>query len=332
MTSALRAIPTNIITGFLGVGKTTAIQQLLRAKPAGQRWAVLVNEFGEVGIDGRLLSGGDAEADVFIREVPGGCMCCANGLPVQIALNRLLATARPQRLLIEPTGLGHPREIIALLRSDLYRATLDLRATLTLVDARHLGDERYAGNSIFQQQMQVADIVIGNKGDACSAQDRERLSLFLQAVSPGKPLYFTEWGKIDAALLDTENSQPTDAAHDYAAASPLSVDWPETLPSCGYLHKSRAADGYYSSGWIFSPEFVFDHQQVFTLLCGAPEQRLKAVLITDQGVYAFNKTGAVLTETELDDTADSRIEFIHTEPVDDRLWLSRLLASSQRMP
>src|SRR5688500_14976207 len=108
----LQAIPTNIITGFLGVGKTTAILHLLKHKPQHERWAVLVNEFGEVGIDGSLLTGASAaDGDIFIREVPGGCMCCAAGLPMQIALNRLLSKARPHRVLIEPTGLGHPAEI-----------------------------------------------------------------------------------------------------------------------------------------------------------------------------------------------------------------------------
>ncbi|MCR6653919.1 MAG: GTP-binding protein [Cellvibrionaceae bacterium] len=163
----MQSIPTNIITGFLGTGKTTTILQLLQNKPATERWAVLVNEFGEVGIDGHLL-GQNAGEDIFIQEVPGGCMCCTNGLPVQIALNRLLRKARPQRLLIEPTGLGHPAEIIALLRSDLYRQTLDLRATLTLLDARHLGSEKHLGNSTFQQQLQVADVLVANKEDTYS--------------------------------------------------------------------------------------------------------------------------------------------------------------------
>ncbi len=103
----LEHIPTNILTGFLGVGKTTAILHLLQHKPESERWAVLVNEFGEVGIDGALIAGNYSEEQgVFIREVPGGCMCCAAGLPMQMALNMLLARARPDRLLIEPTGLS----------------------------------------------------------------------------------------------------------------------------------------------------------------------------------------------------------------------------------
>ena len=102
----LCAIPTNIITGFLGAGKTSAILHLLRSKPADERWAVLVNEFGEIGVDGSLLEGRHSEEQqVYIREVPGGCMCCTSGLPMQIALNQLLTKSRPHRLLIEPTGL-----------------------------------------------------------------------------------------------------------------------------------------------------------------------------------------------------------------------------------
>mgnify|MGYP000568703588 CR=1 FL=1 len=68
----IEAIPTNIITGFLGVGKTSAILHLLKFKPANERWAVLVNEFGEIGVDGSLFEGQhNQERGVFIREVPG---------------------------------------------------------------------------------------------------------------------------------------------------------------------------------------------------------------------------------------------------------------------
>ena len=140
---SIKAVPTNVITGFLGVGKTSAILHLLKNKPDNERWAVLVNEFGEIGIDGALMSAQHSEEQgVFIKELPGGCMCCASGLPMQIALNMLLAKSKPDRLLIEPTGLGHPKEVLAVLRSDSYREVLNLGATVTLVDARKLSDER----------------------------------------------------------------------------------------------------------------------------------------------------------------------------------------------
>ncbi|MEL7400821.1 MAG: GTP-binding protein, partial [Pseudomonadota bacterium] len=128
----ISAVPTNIITGFLGVGKTSAILHLLESKPADERWAVLVNEFGEIGVDGSLFQGQHSEEQqIYVREVPGGCMCCAAGLPMQIALNQLLSRAKPDRLLIEPTGLGHPVEVLDILTADYYRETLSVQKTLT---------------------------------------------------------------------------------------------------------------------------------------------------------------------------------------------------------
>ena len=126
--SHIHAVPTNVITGFLGVGKTSAILHLLNQKPSHERWAILVNEFGEIGVDGSLLEGqSSSQEGIFIREVPGGCMCCASGLPMQIALNQLLARARPDRLIIEPTGLGHPKEVLQVLSSEYYKDILSLQ-------------------------------------------------------------------------------------------------------------------------------------------------------------------------------------------------------------
>lgn len=321
----LTAIPTNIITGFLGAGKTTTILHLLKNKPANERWAVLVNEFGEVGIDGKLLTVGTN--DIFVREVPGGCMCCANGLPVQIALNRLLSAAKPHRLLIEPTGLGHPAEIITLLRSSLYQEVLDLRTTLVLVDARHLTDERYLRNTTFLQQLQVADIVIGNKKDLYSDEDMERFSTYVQTELPGKPLYFASRGELDLTLL---NGVGGFGGHSkiYEATSPLFVELPERIPPCGYLRRTRQADGYFSCGWIFSDLWTFSYERLFGVLSGAAQERLKGVFITDHGIFAFNKAGDVLNEAELEDTLDSRFEIIDRAEIRRDEWQSMLMSAT----
>ena len=114
-------VPTNIITGFLGSGKTTAIQSLLKQKPAHEKWAVLVNEFGEIGIDGTILS----DSGAIIKEVPGGCMCCAAGVPTSVALVALLKT-EPDRLIVEPTGLGHPKKIFSTLSSEQFSQHIEL--------------------------------------------------------------------------------------------------------------------------------------------------------------------------------------------------------------
>src|SRR3954452_5719871 len=98
------SVPTNLVTGFLGVGKTTAVIDLLSRKAPGSRWAVLVNEYGEVEIDGALIEGSGPDG-VTAREVGGGCVCCASAPFLGVALPFLLLDAKPERLVIETTGL-----------------------------------------------------------------------------------------------------------------------------------------------------------------------------------------------------------------------------------
>ena len=144
-------IPTNIITGFLGVGKTTLIRALLKNKPADQRWAVLVNEFGEVGIDGALYEADD----IAVKEVAGGCMCCSVGLPSRVALNKLIKTHNPDRILIEPTGLAHPKQVLEMFSGTEYEDVLDMRAVICLVDPWSLSQDKFRELPAFIDQIQM---------------------------------------------------------------------------------------------------------------------------------------------------------------------------------
>ncbi len=318
------AIPTNIITGFLGVGKTTAILSLLKNKPESERWAVLVNEFGEVGIDGSLMSGkATGSQGIFIREVPGGCMCCAAGLPMQVALNQLLMRAKPHRLLIEPTGLGHPEEILATLANENYKTVLDIRAVVTLVNARHIANARYTSNLTFNQQLQIADVIVANKSDLYEAADLDNLARYLNANSQfnNKPLHVVLNGNLQLEWLDSPHNFSEQTHHhlhqhvlteNFLHGAATQVEMPE----CGYLRIDNSGEGFFSSGWIFDSRFVFDYHQLFSLLMGVNASRLKAVFITSDGVFGFNRAEDVLSSVGLDDAGDSRIEVIGTNPDD----------------
>src|SRR5690606_37734196 len=98
--------------------------------------------------------------------------CCVAGLPMKMALNMMIARTKPDRILVEPTGLGHPEEIINTLTGEYYDSVLDLRATITLVDPRKLSDERYFTNPNFNDQIAVADVLVGNKIDLAADEDR----------------------------------------------------------------------------------------------------------------------------------------------------------------
>lgn len=196
----LRQIPTNVITGFLGSGKTTLINQLLANKPENERWAILVNEFGQIGVDQAAFA---AEDGVFIKEMAGGCMCCALGPSLQVGLAALLRQSRPDRLLIEPTGLGHPEGIIDTLQSEAFRQALDVRATICLLDPRNLQRPDVLANSTFQDQLSLADVIVVSKCDI-AATDLIKLAeaSSLNMYPPKQAVVQAHAGHIDPALLD----------------------------------------------------------------------------------------------------------------------------------
>jgi G3E family GTPase len=176
----LTNIPTNLVMGFLGVGKTTAILDLLKQKPKNENWAVLVNEFGKIGIDGAIYTA----AGVTVKEVAGGCLCCAVGIPFQVSVNQLLKEVRPDWLLIEPTGLGHPKKVLDMLVTGSFKEVLKLKASVCLVDPEKLKDSRYTTHETFIDQIALSDVLVANKMDLA---DQEAINLFHQWAKNSRP-------------------------------------------------------------------------------------------------------------------------------------------------
>ena len=326
--SQIFGIPTNIITGFLGAGKTSTILRLLKNKPKDKRWAVLVNEFGEIGIDGALIEGQYSEQqDVYIREVPGGCMCCTAGLPMKVALTQLLTRAKPDRLLIEPTGLGHPKEVMQTLNSENFRGVISVEKIITLVDARRLSDKRYLENETFKEQITIADVIVGNKQDLYGSGDKAALKNYLHDQSLHHvPLVFAEHGDIDFSLLGESKAlderKKIVPSHIPSDSQPV-LEAPllesgedsinEIIPECGFIKAQNQGEGFESVGWRFASRFEFDQSKLFVFLSGIQADRLKATFITDNGSFAYNLTHDALTEIPLEQLDESRIEIIANE-------------------
>ena len=310
----LRDVPTHLITGFLGSGKTSVILQLLQARPKNERWAVLVNEFGELGIDGTVLRSRHAESDgVFVAEVPGGCMGCAAALPMQVALNQLLARARPHRLLIEPSGLGHPEEVKRHLGSPFLAPVLALQKVVTVIDARKVSDPRYAEHPLFQQQCAIADVIVANKQDLYRPQDHAALQRYLaQQGRSDAPCYFTEQGQLALSSILGPCA---------AARSPHQPVEPDAhVPHTEHTH----APGMRSDSLQLGAEQVFAHAALRDFLQTLEVLRLKAVCITDEGIFAYNMSEGDLHEWPMDEAMENRIEIIGT--VLPAHWKERLSA------
>ncbi len=331
-----KLIPTNIITGFLGVGKTTAIMHLLKNKPTDEVWSVLVNEFGEIGIDGSMLK----SVNAHVREVAGGCICCVAGLPMKMALNMMIATTKPDRIIIEPTGLGHPEEIINSLTGEYYDRVLDLRATVTLVDPRKLSESRYLENANFQDQIAVADVLVANKLDLCTDTELTTFNQFVAALnSPKQAVFKVAHGHLNREWLDyprTHHLVNHPQHHQSNRLNPRrelynsAIRLPEGQP---FLRRAQDANGFYTCGWLFQPSIEFNFNELFGLLSGALCLRAKAVMQTNEGVFMFNAEEGVLSVNSLplspeDKLLDSRLEIIDDKPIDAN-EIERLLLSFQ---
>lgn len=337
----IQAVPTNVITGFLGVGKTSTILHLLKSKPEAERWAILVNEFGEIGVDGALFEGQSTEeSGVFIREVPGGCMCCTAGVPMQVALNQLLAKSRPDRLLIEPTGLGHPLEVLKVLAEQQYQDVLSIQKIITLVDARQLSDYRYTEHETFIQQVAIADVIVGNKQDLYQKSDYGKLEQFVHQHGLGQVnILTTEQGVIDLAYLEgssralsadnesnaTHHDHEHNHDHDHHHEEQRQEIALDLIPinTRGYVQAINRGEGFASAGWRFTSDQVFSHAKLFAVLISMNAERVKGVFNTDEGPVGYNIAGESITQTELHDCPESRIEVIATELSDE--WGRQLL-------
>ncbi|WP_034915994.1 GTP-binding protein [Erwinia sp. 9145] len=299
----------NLVTGFLGSGKTTTLLHLLSQKPDSEKWAVLVNEFGEVGIDGALL----AESGAVLKEIPGGCMCCVNGLPMQVGLNMLLKQTAPDRLLIEPTGLGHPKQILDMLGADVYRPWLALDATFCLLDPRQLSDRRVVENENFRDQLAVADIIIANKEDRWSEADRLALAAWQAQDDSRRDVVNVSYGNIDAQLLTRPRKNHRvlpDAKHHHAHDAGLSAL--ALTPHARWRRALNEGQGYFACGWVFDADTVFDTVGLLEWVRLAPVTRVKGVLRIREGLVSVNRQGDDFhIETRPAPPPDSRVEMIN---------------------
>jgi G3E family GTPase len=317
--------PTNLITGFLGVGKTTAVIDLLKRKAAGSRWAVLVNEYGEVSIDGAMIEGSGPDG-VSVREVGGGCVCCASAPFLPVAIHFLLLEARPERLIIETTGLGHPARLLDTLRMN-YHGRLDVRATLGLVDPADFAKPEMRENPVFVDQIQLADVVVMNKLDTATPELVAEFRKWADGLFPPKLLIAgTTHGRLDPAWLDlTANDERVplypeahrretgdrrqETGSNARSESSLSPDSCPLVPGEARRYPSPPGVRPACCGWLFSPDDVFDEGKLVALLGGTKGvTRLKGVFRLPDEWAAVNRAGTAVSVAPTAYRRDSRLE------------------------
>ncbi|WP_129670638.1 GTP-binding protein [Candidatus Chloroploca sp. Khr17] len=184
--------PLTLVTGFLGSGKTTLVRRLVAEASTRRRLGVIVNEFGQIGLDGATLA---RSGHAPIVELAGGCVCCEAGSDFLLAVEELL-DYHPDQILVETSGLAEPGGLVRRIRA----AELPLDAIVTVVDATNFA-AALAASPVTTWQLQAADLIILNKTDLISTERCKQVSEEVQRINARAALVPTVQGLVPADLL-----------------------------------------------------------------------------------------------------------------------------------
>jgi len=333
-------IPTNLIVGFLGSGKTTAIAKLIAQRPTGENWSILVNEFGKVSIDHALVDSN--KEGIAVQELGGGCACCTLAFVFQPLLAQFIRRTKPDRLILEPSGLSHPAKVVDILRSPDFERTIDVRNIICIVDPKDFEDPRWRKTEVYQDQIQLADIVVLNWSDTRDREMINRCRNWIESFRPPKQLIVeTSFGEVDSELLDMKfntarfplfvDAHPSPSSlqnkpelsvldlasshhHDFREPSPDQVEpySADDIPAPRHPLRFQNDDPNYDAcGWIFHVDDVFDREKLLDLLGYVhPIVRLKGVFRCRDEWWTINRAKDATSYAPSAYRRDSRLEII----------------------
>jgi len=222
---SLQKIPTTVITGFLGAGKTTLIRHLLQ-NAKGRRIALVINEFGDIGVDGEILKGCGNEVcrEEDVVELANGCICCTVADDFVPTMKKLLERDHPpEHIVIETSGLALPQPLVRAFNWPEIKSRVTVDGVVTVVDAKALAEGRFADDEeavaaqraadpnldhenpieeLFEDQLNCADMIVLNKTDLLAAHETEKLSGDLKGqIRKGTKLIPAQHGALDVSAL-----------------------------------------------------------------------------------------------------------------------------------
>ncbi|NYZ74427.1 GTP-binding protein [Candidatus Micrarchaeota archaeon] len=268
------AVKVTLITGYLGAGKTTLLLRI--AAGCGMRIAIVMNEFGQIPVDGKILEG----KDIRMLELTGGCVCCSLSGEFSAAVAELLETAKPEWIVVETTGAAEPSALAYDIQENMPGLRLD--AIVTVVDADAMVRFPNLGHT-GKEQIELADILILNKTDLVGEDGRSKAMERIRGMNPRAAIMESERCDIDVGVIFGIRRNAAAAKHKTHNIAFECFDY--------------AADG------------ALDHDTFLAFLDGLPREiyRSKGFVRTDRGSYLMNHVAGRHT---LEDFAAGRTELV----------------------
>lgn len=272
-----------IVSGFLGAGKTSLIRALIGGVCAGERLAVIENEFGDVGIDGDFLQNGRLR----IHEIQSGCICCSLASDFSEALHGLAAQHRPDRILFEPSGVARLSDIRAVVARAVSESPGSLTAggVITVADASRCAMYHEQFGAFYGDQLENAQTILLSRTDAAAPSDVQAAEALIRRLNPRAVLLAEPWERLrpDVLLRAVNGGLPSKPPDRPAARVPL-----RAVP-VRRAHTGRRAPAHPFESWSAQNLPVWTKEalhaallQVDQGLCGAV-LRLKGIVFCADG-------------------------------------------------
>ncbi len=216
----------DIISGFLGAGKTTLIKKLLKDAFQGEQVVLIENEFGEIGIDGGFLK----EAGIQIREMNSGCICCSLVGDFGASLKEVISKYHPDRILIEPSGVGKLSDVIKAVQGVEEETGLVLNSYTTVVDAKKCKMYMRNFGEFFNNQVEYAGAIIMSRTDIVDEAKAQAALELLREINAKAAIITTPIEKLDGKKLLDVMEHPVSLAQEL-------MEEEEVCPECGHVHE-----------------------------------------------------------------------------------------------
>lgn len=216
----------DIISGFLGAGKTTLIKKLLKEAYADEQVVLIENEFGEIGIDGGFLK----EAGIQIREMNSGCICCSLVGDFGTSLKEVVDKYHPDRILIEPSGVGKLSDVIKAVQGVQGDVDIVLNSYTTVVDAKKCKMYMRNFGEFFNNQVEYAGAIIMSRTDIIDEKKAQQAMELLRGINAKAAIITTPIEKLDGKKILEVMEKPVSLEEELMAEE-------EVCPECGYVHE-----------------------------------------------------------------------------------------------
>ena len=224
----------DIISGFLGAGKTTLIKKLLKEAFADEQVVLIENEFGEIGIDGGFLK----EAGIQIREMNSGCICCSLVGDFGTSLKEVVEKYHPDRILIEPSGVGKLSDVIKAVQGVQGDVDIVLNSYTTVVDAKKCKMYMRNFGEFFNNQVEYAGAVIMSRTDIIDEKKAQQAMELLREINGKAAIITTPIEKLDGKKILEVMEKPVSLADEM-------MEEEEVCPECGHVHTHEEHDHHH---------------------------------------------------------------------------------------